>query len=150
MKSRAGQRWWSSGGGCLVLIDELRAAQTCFGTRFWCSQFCLMMSLVSSHNSRSSTTARLIHRYHCCSVAQLFVTPWTVARLVLCPWDPPGKNPRVGGRFPPPGDLPDPGIKPPSPAWQDNSSPLRPLGSPVWSFRSVFLFVCFLGSSHNF
>ena len=35
---------------------------------------------------------------------QLSATRWTVVRL-LCPWD-----------FPPPGDLPDPGLEPPSPA----------------------------------
>ena len=36
--------------------------------------------------------------------------------------------------FPPPGDLPDPGIKPVSPAWQANSLPLSQPGSPtpVW------------------
>ena len=28
---------------------------------------------------------------------------------LLGPWDFPGKNPGVGGHFPPPGDLPDPG-----------------------------------------
>ena len=31
----------------------------------------------------------------------------------------------------PPGDLPDPGIEPESPAWQVNSLPLRHLGSPL-------------------
>ena len=38
------------------------------------------------------------------------------ARL-LCPWDSPGKNTEVGILQPccPPGDLPDPGIKPTSP-----------------------------------
>ena len=35
------------------------------------------------------------------------------ARLI-CPWDSPGKNTGVGLPFPPPGDLPDPGIKPAS------------------------------------
>ena len=41
------------------------------------------------------------------------VTPWTVARL--CPWDSPGKNTGVGGHFPPPGDLPNPGVEISSP-----------------------------------
>ena len=35
--------------------------------------------------------------------------------MLLCPWDFPGKN-TDGLPFPPPGDLPDPGIKPSSPA----------------------------------
>ena len=30
------------------------------------------------------------------SHVQLFVTPWTVAHQVLCPWDSPGKNTGVG------------------------------------------------------
>ena len=36
------------------------------------------------------------------------------ARL-FCPWDSPGKNTGVGCHAPPPGDLPDPRIKPSSP-----------------------------------
>ena len=37
------------------------------------------------------------------------------ARL-LCPWNSPGKNTRVDAHLPSPGDLPDPGIEPRSPA----------------------------------
>ena len=37
----------------------------------------------------------------CCALSlfsrvQLFATPWTVATRLLCPWDSPGKNTRVG------------------------------------------------------
>ena len=32
--------------------------------------------------------------------------------LLLCPWDSPGKNTGVGCPYPPPQDLPNPGIKP--------------------------------------
>ena len=42
------------------------------------------------------------------------------ARL-LCPWDSPGKNTGVGCQCPPPGDLPNPGIKPRSPTVQADS-----------------------------
>ena len=35
---------------------------------------------------------------------------------VLCPWDLPGKNIKLGCHFPSPGGLPDSGIKPKSPA----------------------------------
>ena len=35
----------------------------------------------------------------CFNHVQLFVTPWTVARQVLCPWDSPGKNTGVGCHF---------------------------------------------------
>ena len=33
------------------------------------------------------------------SCVQLFVTPWTVATRLLCPWDFPGKNTGVGCHF---------------------------------------------------
>ena len=46
-------------------------------------------------------------------------TSWTVAHQVPLPWTSPGKNDGVGSQpFPFPGDLPDPGIKPGSPALQ--------------------------------
>ena len=38
---------------------------------------------------------------------------------------------RVVEPFPPPGDLPNPGIEPGSPAWQVGTSALSPLGSPI-------------------
>ena len=37
--------------------------------------------------------------------------PMEPTRL-LCPWDSPGKNTRVGCHFPSPGDLPNPGMEP--------------------------------------
>ena len=51
------------------------------------------------------------------------------ARL-LCPWSSPGKNTGVGNPFPSPGDLPDPGIEPCSPALQADSLPSDPPGNP--------------------
>ena len=33
------------------------------------------------------------------SHVQLFETPWTVARRLLCLWEFPGKNAGMGGRF---------------------------------------------------
>ena len=53
---------------------------------------------------------------------------------LLCPWDSPGKNTGVGGHsllqgvFPSPGDLPNPGIEPGSPALQAHSLPSEPPG----------------------
>ena len=35
---------------------------------------------------------------NCLSHVQLFVTPWTVAARLLCPWDSLGKNTGVGCR----------------------------------------------------
>ena len=49
---------------------------------------------------------------------------WT-ARL-LCRWNSPSKNSGVGYHFPPPGDLPNPGIEFKSPALQADSLPAEP------------------------
>ena len=58
--------------------------------------------------------ACMVSRFSC---FQLCVTLWTVARRLLCPWDSPGKY-WSGLPFPSPRDLPEPGIKPGSPALQ--------------------------------
>ena len=63
------------------------------------------------------------------SCVRLFVTSWIMApsklwpARLLCPWDFSGKNTGVGLPFSPPRDLPDPGIKPVSPALQADSLP---------------------------
>ena len=44
------------------------------------------------------------------------------------PWDFPGKNTGVGYQFPSPGDLPDPGVEPRSPALQVDCFPSEPPG----------------------
>ena len=62
-------------------------------------------------------------------------TPWTVA---CQSWNSPGKNTGVekekeywsGLLFPYPGDLPNPGTKPGSPALQADSLPTEPPGKP--------------------
>ena len=46
------------------------------------------------------------------------------------PWNCPGQNTGVGCSFPSPGDLPNPGIKPGSPALQGDSLPAEPPGKP--------------------
>ena len=58
------------------------------------------------------------------------MTPWTVARRLLCPWDFPGKNTGVGCHFLLQGDLPDSGIKPVSPALTGRFSTPEPPGKP--------------------
>ena len=64
------------------------------------------------------------------SRAPLFLTPWTVAHQALL-WDFPGKNMEWHGLpCPLPGDLPDPGIEPWSPALQADSLPVKPPGKP--------------------
>ena len=70
-----------------------------------CLCFCVRTCLVLSH-------------------IRLFVTVWTVARQAPLSMAFPKQEYWSGLQFPPPGDLPDPGIEPESPAWQMNSLPL--------------------------
>ena len=60
----------------------------------------------------------------------LFATLWTVARQVLCPWNFPGKNTGVGCHFLLQGNLPNPGIKPLSPALTGGFFTTEPPGKP--------------------
>ena len=67
------------------------------------------------------------------SVAQsgrLFGTPWTVARQAPLSTESPSQEYWSGLPFPSPGDLPDPGINPGSPALQADSLPSESLGKP--------------------
>ena len=61
---------------------------------------------------------------------QLFVTPWTIAYQAPPSQEFPRQEYWNGLPFPSPGDLPDPGIEPTSPAWQVDSLPLNQLGNP--------------------
>ena len=45
-------------------------------------------------------------------VSNSFVTPWTAAHRLRCPWDFPGKNTWSGLPVPSSGDLLDPGLEP--------------------------------------
>ena len=63
---------------------------------------------------------------------QLFETPWTIACQAPLSMGFSRQEYQSGLPFPPPGDLPDPGIKsvsPASPALQADSSPLSHQGS---------------------
>ena len=68
------------------------------------------------------------------SCVRLFATPWTVAHQAPLSLEFPRKEYWSGLTFPSPGDLPDSGIKPVSPAWQADSLPLCHLGSPILYF----------------
>ena len=59
-------------------------------------------------------------------MADSFATPWTVAHQAPHPWDFPGKNTGVGCHFLLQGNLPNPGIKPGSPALQADSLQSKP------------------------
>ena len=63
------------------------------------------------------------------SCVRLFATPWTVAYQASPSMGFSGQEYWSGVLFPSPGDLPDPGIKPGSPAWQAEALPAEPPGS---------------------
>ena len=62
------------------------------------------------------------------SHVQLFVTPWTTACQAPLSMGFSRKEHWSGLPCPSPGDIPDPGIKPLSPAWQADSLPSEPPG----------------------
>ena len=66
------------------------------------------------------------------SVVSDNATPWTVAASrLLCPWNYPGKEYWSGLPCPSPGDLSNPGLEPPSPAWQEDYLLSEPPGKPL-------------------
>ena len=64
------------------------------------------------------------------SHVQLFVVSWTVSRQVPLSMEFSRQEYLSGLPFPSPGDLPDPGIEPGSPALQADSLPFEPPGNP--------------------
>ena len=64
------------------------------------------------------------------SRVQLFATPWTVAHQASLSMELSRQEYWSGLPFPSPGDLPNPGIEPGSPALQADSSPFEPPGKP--------------------
>ena len=64
------------------------------------------------------------------SCVWLFVTPWTVATRLLCPWNSPGKNTGVGCHSLLQGNLPYPRIEPRSPALEGRFFTVRYQASP--------------------
>ena len=69
------------------------------------------------------------------SRVRLFMTPWTVAYQASEFMGFFRQEYWSGMPFPSPGDLPDPGIKPPSPALQADALPSEPPGKPQVKFR---------------
>ena len=72
-------------------------------------------------------------RWKCSSLSRvwLFVTPWTVAHQAPLSMRFSRQEYWHGQPFPSPGDLPDPGIKPTSPASQADFLPSEPPGKPT-------------------
>ena len=70
------------------------------------------------------------------SCVQLFVTPWTAAHQAPLFMGFSGQEYWTGLPCPLPGDLPNPGIEPRSPALQANSLPSEPRGKPfTWIIK---------------
>ena len=65
------------------------------------------------------------------SHVRLFATPWTVACQAPLSTGFSRQEYWNGLPFPSPGNLPDPGIEPASPAWQEDSLPPAPPGKPM-------------------
>ena len=65
-----------------------------------------------------------------CSLAELFATLWTIACQAPLSMGLPSQEYWSRLPFPPPGDLPDAGIEPRSPALQADSLPSKPPGKP--------------------
>ena len=65
------------------------------------------------------------------SRVQLFVTPWTVAHQAPLSMGFSRQEHWSGLPCPPPGDLPDPGIEPESPALEADALTSEPPGKPI-------------------
>ena len=64
------------------------------------------------------------------SLVRLFVTPWTIVHQAPLPVEFSRQEYWIGLPFPSPGDLPNPGIEPQSPALQADSLLSEPPGKP--------------------
>ena len=76
----------------------------------------------------------MLSRFSC---VQLFAMPWTAARQAPLSVGFSRQEYWSGLPWPPPGDLPSPGIKPGSPALQADSLPSEPLGKPVVGLKEI-------------
>ena len=81
------------------------------------------------------------------SRVQLFVTPWTVAYQAPLSMEFSRQEYWSGLPFPSPGDLPNPGIEPGSPALQADALPSKPPGKPTLD-NSNYVLSLFLQSSY--
>ena len=70
------------------------------------------------------------------------VTPQTVARQAPLPMGFSRQGYWSGLPFPAPGDLPDPGIRPGSPALQADSLPTELKGKPMYMYMYICMYIC--------
>ena len=71
------------------------------------------------------------------SRVRFFATPWTVAHQAPPSMEFSRQEYWSGVPFPSPGDLPDPGIEPGSPALQADALPSEPPGNPIYFIKEV-------------
>ena len=92
-----------------LFLRRVRSGSTAFPPNIlalFCIMVCCRRSGVSGSNSECKFLARsryssvcVCARAHVLSCVQLFVTLWTVAARLCCPWDSPGKNTGMGCHF---------------------------------------------------
>ena len=105
---------------------------------------------MSSHSQRKEQGSSLVVlKVKSFSRVRLFATPWTVAYQASLSMGFSRQEYWSGLPFPSPGDLPDPGIKPRSPALQAEALPSEPCDLVMlWSVINIYLiFVLFLAQS---
>ena len=83
------------------------------------------------------------------SHVQLFATPWTVAHRAPLSMKFSRQEYWSGLPYPPPGDLPDPGTKPRSPALQADSLPSKTSGKPMLTACNPLFEKCITTSSSS-
>ena len=111
--------------------------------RWWNRRTCdhLLLRDHENHNYWTTMDRRMLKMF--VSHIWLFVTPWTVAHQAPLFLEFSRKEYWSGLLFPSPGDLPDLGIKPMSPAWQANSLPLSQQESlHMCKYVYLYMFMC--------
>ena len=109
---------------------HLKSAHYTFAgrTKNWMSEWMNELSKPEKSTVMTESFKKIVHA-QLLSRVRLLVTPWTVAHQAPLSMGFPRQGYWSGFPFSP-RDLPDPGIKPTSPAWQVDSLPLSHQGSP--------------------
>ena len=93
---------------------------------------CILLKLLYSVVSVSAVQQNELAVYMRVKVAESPLTLCDPTHGLYSPWNSPSENTGVGSHlFPSPRDLPNPGIKPRSPALRVDSLPAEPPGKPV-------------------
>ena len=95
-----------------------------------CSSFSHKLHYLISSNSPSYLLHKIFNNVKLLSRVRLFVIPWTVVHQVPLSMGFSRQEYWSGLPFPSPGDLPDPGIEPRSPALQADALPSELPGKP--------------------